>query len=208
MRSGSVGFSPVALRRYLQRAGYTVEEVADQIGLSRQAVSAWLGGRTTPSPQSLSRVAQLLEVTAADLTPGISFASMTLRDLRTRAGAWAATATSGRSSAWTSVSGANTRCRARSSRDAEGTRAHWSGSVQVDTSELSQRRQSQDNSQADNLGRQPPTILVRVLSGLDDLVRVGCRARSAPLFSHFAVGFSKQMRDSRDSAKCSTLTVI
>lgn len=86
VRGGSVGFSPVALRRHLQRAGYTVEEVADQIGLSRQAVSAWLAGRTTPSPQSLSRVAQLLEVTTADLTPGIPLESMTLQDLRTRAG--------------------------------------------------------------------------------------------------------------------------
>lgn len=85
-RGGSVGFSPVALRRHLQRTGYTVEEVADQIGLSRQAVSAWLAGRTTPSPQSLSRVAKLLEVTSADLTPGISLESMTLQDLRTRAG--------------------------------------------------------------------------------------------------------------------------
>lgn len=31
------------------------------------------------------------------------------------------------------MSGAYTRRRARSSRDAEGTRAHWAGSVQVDT---------------------------------------------------------------------------
>lgn len=85
-RGGSVGFSPVSLRRHLQRTGYTIEDVADQIGLSRQAVSAWLTGRTTPSPQSLARVAQVLDVTPADLTPGVPLDSMTLQDMRTRAG--------------------------------------------------------------------------------------------------------------------------
>ncbi len=85
-RGGSVGFSPASLRRHLQRTGYTVEDVADQIGLSRQAVSAWLTGRTTPSPQSLAKVAHLLDVTPADLTPGVSLDAATLQDIRTRAG--------------------------------------------------------------------------------------------------------------------------
>lgn len=85
-RGGSMGFSPVALRRNMQRTGYTAEEVADEIGLSRQSVSAWLVGRTTPSPKSLSRLAQLLGVTPADLTPGIPPDSASLQDMRTRAG--------------------------------------------------------------------------------------------------------------------------
>lgn len=83
---GSTGFSPAALRRHMQRTGYTVEEVADQIGLTRQAVSAWLTGRTTPSPRSLTQVAEVLEVTPADLTPGIGAQAVTLQDMRTRAG--------------------------------------------------------------------------------------------------------------------------
>ncbi|TSD93469.1 helix-turn-helix transcriptional regulator [Gordonia rubripertincta] len=85
-RGGSAGFSPAILRRHLQRTGYTLEEVADQIGLSRQAVSAWLAGRASPSPQSLAKVALLLDVTPADLTPGVRADALGLRDLRTRAG--------------------------------------------------------------------------------------------------------------------------
>lgn len=85
-RGGSVGFSPAALRRFLHRKGFTVEEVADQIGLSRQAVSAWLVGRSTPSPASLARVADVLDVTPADLTPGAGTDDATLQDMRTRAG--------------------------------------------------------------------------------------------------------------------------
>ncbi len=83
---GSAGFSPAALRRQMQRSGFTVEDVADQIGLTRQAVSAWLTGRTTPSPRSLARVAALLDVTTADLTPGVGPESSTLQDMRIRAG--------------------------------------------------------------------------------------------------------------------------
>lgn len=83
---GSTGFSPAALRRHMQRSGFTVEDVADQIGLTRQAVSAWLTGRTTPSPRSLARVAAILDVTPADLTPGVDPESATLQDMRIRSG--------------------------------------------------------------------------------------------------------------------------
>ncbi|MDF3285042.1 helix-turn-helix transcriptional regulator [Gordonia sp. N1V] len=81
-----MGFSPETFRRYMQRAGFSAEDVADQIGLSRQSVSLWLAGRTTPSPPSLVRVAELLRVTPADLTPGISRRPATLPDIRIRAG--------------------------------------------------------------------------------------------------------------------------
>lgn len=84
-RGGSVGFSPAALRRSMERARFTAEELADQLGLSRQSVSAWLTGRTTPSPPSLIRAAELLNVTPADLTPGVS-RGLTLPDMRVRAG--------------------------------------------------------------------------------------------------------------------------
>lgn len=84
-RGGSVGFSPAILRRLMQRSGLTTEDLADQLGLSRQSVSAWLTGRTTPSPPSLVRIAEVLNATPADLTPGVA-RGLTLADMRVRAG--------------------------------------------------------------------------------------------------------------------------
>lgn len=86
VRGNGRGFSPVALRQQLKRAGYSAEEVADQVGVSRQAVSAWLTGRRAPSPGSLARLAELLHVTTADLTPGVPDSAVSIQDVRVRAG--------------------------------------------------------------------------------------------------------------------------
>lgn len=84
-RGGTAGFSPAALRNALDRHNLTIEDFADEIGISRQAVSSWLAGVTTPSPTSLVRAARSLELTPADLTPGIS-ANLYVGDLRVRTG--------------------------------------------------------------------------------------------------------------------------
>ncbi len=84
-RGGTAGFSPAALRNALDRHALTIEDFADEIGISRQAVSSWLAGVTTPSPGSLVRAARTLELTPADLTPGIS-ANLYIADLRVRTG--------------------------------------------------------------------------------------------------------------------------
>lgn len=84
-RGGTAGFSPAALRNALDRHSLTIEDFADEIGISRQAVSSWLAGVTTPSPSSLTKAARTLELTPADLTPGVS-ANLYIGDLRVRAG--------------------------------------------------------------------------------------------------------------------------
>jgi transcriptional regulator with XRE-family HTH domain len=84
-RGGVAGFSPDALRRAIQRAGLTADELGDVIGVSRQAVEAWLRGETVPSPQSLHKAAAALHADSSSLT--LSKArDVHLADLRIRAG--------------------------------------------------------------------------------------------------------------------------
>ena len=82
----SPGFSAAALRNALARESLTAEDLADSIGVSRQAVSSWLTGKTTPSPTSLVRAAEILNLSPADLTPHVAAANIHLADLRVRAG--------------------------------------------------------------------------------------------------------------------------
>lgn len=84
-RSGSPGFSAAALRGALDRASLSIEEFADSIGVTRQAVSAWLAGTATPAPASLVRAADVLNIAPADLTPHTA-ASAHVGDLRVQAG--------------------------------------------------------------------------------------------------------------------------
>jgi len=49
--------SPAALE--LHRAGVTVQDVADRLGLSRPAVSQYLSGKRRPHPRLLEAVAAL-----------------------------------------------------------------------------------------------------------------------------------------------------
>lgn len=84
-RGGVVGFSPDALRRAMDRADMTADELAGHVGVSRQAVDAWLRGRAVPSPKSLHKVADFLELEPGSLTPGRTRKPQ-LVDLRTRAG--------------------------------------------------------------------------------------------------------------------------
>lgn len=86
MPRGAVsGFSPRVLRRLMLEREVQPDELASTISVSRQAVSAWLTGATAPSPASLLRVAEALDVQVETLTPA-SATKPRLADLRTRRG--------------------------------------------------------------------------------------------------------------------------
>ncbi|MGK2382250.1 helix-turn-helix transcriptional regulator [Gordonia tangerina] len=84
-RAGVHGFSATALRRTMNRHGVAPDELAEMVGISRQAVSSWLTSATVPSPTSLARVAEALGVDVSDLAPTLEN-TPTLVDLRVRAG--------------------------------------------------------------------------------------------------------------------------
>lgn len=84
-RGGTPGFSSAALRAALDRHNITAEDLADEVGVSHQAVSSWLSGLTTPAPGSLVRIADALSLSPADLTPGTAGRAY-IGDLRARAG--------------------------------------------------------------------------------------------------------------------------
>lgn len=84
-RGGVSGFSPRALRRAMAQRDMQADELAANISVSRQAVSSWLTGATTPSPGSLRRMAEALEVSTETLTP-FSAGSPRMADLRARLG--------------------------------------------------------------------------------------------------------------------------
>ncbi|WP_083853160.1 MULTISPECIES: helix-turn-helix transcriptional regulator [unclassified Rhodococcus (in: high G+C Gram-positive bacteria)] len=83
--SGVRGFSPTALEAAMRRKGAASDDLADGIGVSRQSVSAWLSGKTVPTPVMIGKAATWLNVRTADLIP-IPPDKLRLADLRTRAG--------------------------------------------------------------------------------------------------------------------------
>lgn len=84
-RIGVRGFSGAALDRALTRKKITAEELADAIGMSHQAVSTWRRGKAAPTPSALKKMAAVLEISPADLTP-IPADKLRLADLRFHAG--------------------------------------------------------------------------------------------------------------------------
>lgn len=55
----SLGERIKALRR---RAGLSQEQVAEQVGVSRQAVAKWEAGQSAPSTENLRKLVQVLQV--------------------------------------------------------------------------------------------------------------------------------------------------
>lgn len=55
------------LRKLRKRNKYTQEEIADKIGVSRQAVAKWERGETVPDISNCLALAELYEVTLDDL---------------------------------------------------------------------------------------------------------------------------------------------
>ena len=60
----SLGERIKALRR---RAGLSQEQVAEQVGVSRQAVAKWEAGQSAPSTKNLRKLAQVLQVGLEEL---------------------------------------------------------------------------------------------------------------------------------------------
>jgi transcriptional regulator with XRE-family HTH domain len=50
------------LARWREAKGWTQQELADRIGVSRTAVTQWESGRTTPTANNLAAVASILGV--------------------------------------------------------------------------------------------------------------------------------------------------
>ena len=56
-----------AIKEYRMQCGMTQEFVAEQLGVSRQAVSKWENGTSDPSTSNLLALAKLYGIDAADL---------------------------------------------------------------------------------------------------------------------------------------------
>ena len=83
-RSGVRGFRGDRLRDLRVRAGLSPDDLAAKLGVSRQAISTWEVGRSTPSPSTLGVLAEVLETSVSTLVP-IAEANLRLADLRVHA---------------------------------------------------------------------------------------------------------------------------
>ncbi|MFJ3113763.1 helix-turn-helix domain-containing protein [Micrococcus luteus] len=84
-RSGVRGFRADRLRELRVKAGLTPDELSVRLGSSRQSVSHWETGRSTPAPPVLKQIAQELDVSISVLVP-IPDNRLRMGDLRVRAG--------------------------------------------------------------------------------------------------------------------------
>lgn len=84
-RSGVRGFRADRLRELRVKAGLTPDDLSVRIGSSRQSVSHWETGRSTPAPPVLKQIAQELDVSISVLVP-IPDNRLRMGDLRVRAG--------------------------------------------------------------------------------------------------------------------------
>ncbi|MDZ7914835.1 MAG: helix-turn-helix transcriptional regulator [Rhodococcus sp. (in: high G+C Gram-positive bacteria)] len=83
-RSGVRGFRADRLRELRVRAGLSADDLAAKVGASRQAVSTWETGRSTPPPAALGRIADALHTSVSALVP-IPESQLKLSDLRVHA---------------------------------------------------------------------------------------------------------------------------
>ncbi|WP_245819553.1 helix-turn-helix domain-containing protein [Rhodococcoides yunnanense] len=83
-RSGVRGFRADRLRDLRVRAGLTPDDLAARLGTSRQAVSTWEVGRSTPPPATLGLIAEALDTSVSTLVP-IPESQLRLADLRVHA---------------------------------------------------------------------------------------------------------------------------
>lgn len=80
-RSGVRGFRADRLRELRIRAGLSTDDLAARLGVSRQAVSTWETGRSTPPANKLRYIAEELDVSVNALIP-IPESQLRLADLR------------------------------------------------------------------------------------------------------------------------------
>ena len=68
--------------QYLRKQkGYSQEELADKVGVSRQAVSKWESEQTTPDLEKVIAMSELFEVTTDYILKGIEPVSKTVKTL-------------------------------------------------------------------------------------------------------------------------------
>lgn len=84
-RSGVRGFRADRLRELRVKAGLTPDDLSVRLGSSRQSVSHWETGRSTPAPPVLKQIANELDVSISVLVP-IPDNRLRMGDLRVRAG--------------------------------------------------------------------------------------------------------------------------
>lgn len=84
-RSGVRHFSGARLRRFRERRGWSVDDLAGKAGVSRQAISSWETSKALPTPALLKRIAAALQVEIEDLVP-IPAGDVQISDLRVRSG--------------------------------------------------------------------------------------------------------------------------
>lgn len=84
-RSGVRGFRADRLRELRVKAGLTPDDLSVRLGASRQSVSHWETGRSTPAPPVLKQLAEQLDVAITVLVP-IPDNKLRMSDLRVRAG--------------------------------------------------------------------------------------------------------------------------
>lgn len=58
------------IARLRRKNGWSQEELADKMEVSRQAVSKWESGKTQPDLETLQKIAQVLEVSVEELIYG------------------------------------------------------------------------------------------------------------------------------------------
>ena len=55
------------IRQALRRAAGSLEDLADEVGVTYASLKAWADGRRNPSPENLVRLADALETRSGDL---------------------------------------------------------------------------------------------------------------------------------------------
>lgn len=63
-----------------KQKGYSQEELADKVGVSRQAVSKWESGQSVPDLEKIIAMSELFEVTTDYILKGIENVSTTNRE--------------------------------------------------------------------------------------------------------------------------------
>lgn len=63
-----MAFNYKLLNQLRNSRGYTYEDVAKKLGVTKQAVASWENGKATPRPQKILRIAELFDVPASQLS--------------------------------------------------------------------------------------------------------------------------------------------
>ena len=71
------------IKRYRTQNNITQEQLAEKINVTRQAVSNWENGKTEPDIETLTKIAQIFDISIDELVDGIPTGIKELRGKRT-----------------------------------------------------------------------------------------------------------------------------